>query len=93
MEDLAILELALAYSWSLPRTISLSLRFPGAFFGRLPFPITTVLSVGVIFDSEVAEVWEVWVEEDGETEEDRAVVGNDRVGKDEVASCWRILKY
>jgi len=72
MEDLAIFELALAYSWTLSLTISLSLRFPGAFFGRLPFPITTVLSVGVISDA-------IDASDDGV--EERGACGNFWVGR------------
>lgn len=52
MEDLTILDVAFTYSGIFSWTSFRSLRFPGAFFGTLPFPITTVLVVGTMVDDE-----------------------------------------
>ena len=48
IEDLTILDEALMYSGTFSSTSFRKFLFPGAFLGTLPFPITTVLSVGEI---------------------------------------------
>lgn len=55
IEDLTILDKALMYSGTLFWTKARNFRFPGAFLGTLPFPMTTVLAVGMIFDIDVAD--------------------------------------